>query len=133
MPNEPNDDLFRNFAKVMEDIISNLSLDENSRFVGCTIITGHGGEPRFIPLDEFEDEDQDDIDYEMIESPEKIFITAEMSPDAEIAPEIDIQPDIVKINMDGREVLIELPCLVHTGQSFSKIRNGIIDIICEKL
>ncbi len=133
MPNEPNDDLFKNFAKVMEDIISSLSLDENTRFVGCTIITSQGGEPRFIPLDEYEDEVPDDIDYEMIESPDRIFITAEMSPEAECLPGIDIQPDIVKISMDDKELVIDLPCLVHAGQSFSKIKNGVIDIICEKL
>lgn len=132
MPNEPNDDLFKNFAKVMEDIISNLSLDDNARFV-CTIITSQGGEPRFISLDEFEDEEPDDIDYEMIESPDRIYITAEVSPEADPLPEIDIQPDTVKISMDGNEVVIELPCLVHAGQSFSKIKNGVIDIICEKL
>lgn len=133
MPNEPNDDLFKNFAKVMEDIISNLSLDDDTRFVGCTIITSQGGEPRFIPLDELEEEVQNDIDYEMIESPDKIYITAEVSPEAEFIPDIDIQPDTVKISMEGRELVIELPCLVHVGQSFSKVKNGVIDIICEKL
>jgi hypothetical protein len=133
MPNEPNDDLFKNFAKVMEDILSNLSLDENTRFVGCTIITGQGGEPRFIPLDEFEAEMPDDIDYEMIESPDRIYITAEISPEAEAIPDIDIQPDTVKISIDGKEAVIELPCLIHAGQSFSNIKNGVIDIICEKL
>lgn len=133
MPNEPNDDLFKNFAKVMEDILSSLPLDENSRFVGCTIITSQGGEPRFIPLDEMEDEGGEDLDYEMIESPDKIYITAEMSPEAESAPDIDIQPDTVKISIDGDDVVIELPCLVHAGQSFSNVRNGVIDIICEKL
>jgi len=133
MPNEPNDDLFKNFAKVMEDIISNLSLDEDTRFVGCTIITSQGGEPRFIPLDELEEEVQDDVDYEMIESPDKIYITAEVSPEAEVFPDVDIQPDTVKISMEDKEVVIELPCLVHAGQSFSKVKNGVIDIICEKL
>ena len=133
MPNEPNDDLFKNFAKVMEDILSNLSLDENTRFVGCTIITSQGGEPRFIPLDEFETELPDDIDYEMIESPDRIYITAEISPETEAIPDIDIQPDTVKISIDGKEAVIELPCLIHTGQSFSNIKNGVIDIICEKL
>lgn len=134
MPNEPNDDLFKNFAKVMEDIISNLSLDDDTRFVGCTIITSQGGEPRFIPLDELEEEVQDDIiDYEMIESPDKIYITAEVSSEAELFPDIDIQPDTVKISMEDKEVIIELPCLVHADQSFPKVKNGVIDIICEKL
>ncbi|WP_421909907.1 Hsp20/alpha crystallin family protein [Methanolacinia petrolearia] len=133
MPNEPNDDLFKNFAKVMEDILSNLSLDENTRFVGCTIITGQGGEPRFIPLDEFETEMPDDIDYEMIESHDRIYITAEISPETEAIPDIDIQPDTVKISIDGKEAVIELPYLIHTGQSFSNIKNGVIDITCEKL
>jgi HSP20 family molecular chaperone IbpA len=133
MPNEPNDDLFKNFAKVMEEILSNLSLDDNTRFVGCTIITGQGGEPRFIPLDEFETEMPDDIDYEMIESPDRIYITAEIPPETGAIPDIEIQPDTVKLSIDGKEVLIELPCLIHAGQSFSNIKNGVIDIICEKL
>ena len=134
MSNEPNDDLFKNFAKVMEDFISSLSLDENVRFVGCTIIGGQGcDKPRLIPFDEYDEEDtDDDIDYEMIEAPDKVFITAELLPETEGKPEIEIDTKIVKISVDGHEIEIDLPCKIRTDKSNFVIRNGIVDIVCEK-
>lgn len=134
MSNEPNDDLFKNFAKVMEDFISNLPLDENVRFVGCTIIGGQGWDkPRLIPFDEYEDDaPDDDIEYEMIDAPDKIYITAELLPETEGVPEIEISTDTVRISVDDREVEIDLPCGIQAEKSTSVIRNGIIDIICEK-
>ena len=65
MANEPNDDVFRNLAKVMEEIISSLPLDENARFVGCTIISGRGDEPHIFQMDNQEMPEPKEVEYEI--------------------------------------------------------------------
>jgi hypothetical protein len=91
MPTNPYDDAFRNLAKVMEELLNNLSLDENPRFVGCTIITGPGEDPRIIQFDT--DEENDEIAYELIESDDCIYITADIPPSLANEPYADIQAD----------------------------------------
>ncbi|MDD3977771.1 heat-shock protein Hsp90 [Methanomicrobium antiquum] len=132
MANEPNDDVFKNLAKVMEDIISSLPLDENARFVGCTIISGHGEEPRIFQMDG-QSGNEDDLEYEVMEGPEKVYVTVELPSDVITKPYIDIQPEFVRICFDESENSIRLPCMVQAGQSVSNIKNGILDIICDKL
>jgi hypothetical protein len=131
MPTNPYDDAFRNLAKVMEELLNNLSLDENPRFVGCTIITGPGEEPRIIQFDTTEDDDE--IDYELIESDECIFITAEIPPSLGSEPYADIQSDAVRICMGPCEVTVALPSPINIGMSYYDVRNGVMDIVCHKL
>lgn len=63
MANEPNDDVFRNLAKAMEEMIRNLPGDEPPRFIGCTIISGSGDDGHIFHMDDFED----DLDYDLVE------------------------------------------------------------------
>ena len=108
MANEPNDDVFRNLAKVMEEIISSLPLDENARFVGCTIISGRGDGPHIFQMD---DQDLPEIKepiYEILEGPDKVYITTEMPYGAKTMPYIDVQSEMVRICFDEKEKTIKL-------------------------
>jgi HSP20 family molecular chaperone IbpA len=131
MPKNPYDDAFRNLAKVMEELLNNLSLDENPRFVGCTIITGPGEDPRIIQFDT--DEEDEEITYELIESDECIYITADIPPSLANEPYADIQAEAVRICMGSVEVTVALPSPVNIGKSHYDVRNGIMDIVCHKL
>jgi HSP20 family molecular chaperone IbpA len=130
MPKNPYDDAFRNLAKVMEELLNNLSLDENPRFVGCTIITGPAEDPRII---QFDTDEEDEITYELIESDECIYITAEIPPAIPNEPYADIQTETVRICMGSYEVAVALPSPVNVAKSYYDVRNGIMDIVCYKL
>jgi hypothetical protein len=115
---------------VMEELLNNLSLDETQRFVGCTIITGPGEETRII---QFDDTGEEEIEYELIESDECIYITAEILPSISHEPYADIQAETVRICMGCHEVTIALPAPVNIAKSYYDVRNGIMDIVCHKL
>jgi len=134
MTREPNDDILRNFAKAMEDIISSLPVSENARFLGCTIISGNGGDPFVFRSDDEGNTDGDEgIDYELIDSSERIYVTVALPSDVSKMPDVDIQPDFILIVVDGVEVRVDLPSSVHAGQSYFVAKNGILDIVCEKI
>jgi len=133
MANEPNDDVFKNLAKVMEDIISSLPFDENARFVGCTIISGHGEEPRIFQMDGKGLPDVDELDYEVVEGPDKVYITVELPSDVNLIPYIDVQPELVRICFDENENSVKLPCMVLAGKSACNLKNGVLDIVCDKI
>jgi hypothetical protein len=130
MTTNHNDDIFKNIAKAMEELLNNMPIDESSRFIGCTIITGPGEDPKIFHVDDSNDEE---INYEVIEGPEKIYISAEVPASVRNAPYVDIQQDKVVIHVDDDEVTIDLPCSAHIGQSTYTVSNGIIDIVCQKL
>ena len=130
MANTPYDDTLKNLARAMEELLNNLSLDESARFVGCTIITGLGDESRIIHLDT---EGNEDINYEIIEGPDSIYITAEIPPGTRNEPYADIQSKMIRVFIDDDEVVIDLPVPIHVGQSSYEVRNGIMDIVCKKL
>ncbi|WOF15422.1 heat-shock protein Hsp90 [Methanoplanus sp. FWC-SCC4] len=132
MTNEPNDDVFRNLAKVMEDIITGLHIDENARFIGCTIISGPGGDPRIFQTDE-QDEGHEEPEYEIIDGSDKLYVTLELPPDLDDIPGADIQPDMIRVSIDDMDIDIPLPSTVDTGKSFYNVNNGVLDIICEKI
>lgn len=133
MKREPNDDILRNFAKAMEDIISSLPFSENARFLGCTIITGNGGDPFVFRSDDEDDlGDDEGVDYEVIDGPEKIYVTVSLPSDIVDLPDVDIQPEFIKIIVDGVEVRVDLPCSIDAGQSNFVAKNGILDIVCAK-
>lgn len=129
MPSDSYEDVFKNLARAMEDVLNNLSLDD-ARFVGCTIITGTGDDPRILNIDDVE---KDNIVYEMMESPENIFITAEIPPTTSTAPYAAIQTDSVIIHADDCELVINLPCSINIARSCYAVQNGIMDIVCYKL
>ncbi len=93
----PYDDFLKNLAKLVEDIIKNMPDSENTRFIGCTIIAGGANG---IPMVPGAGNGKREIRYEMIETGDRIFITAEIPPGTKNAPYADITPDSVRICID---------------------------------
>lgn len=129
MANEPNDDIFRNLAKAMEEMIRNLPGEDSPRFVGCTIISGSGDDGRIFHMDDFEDE----LDYDLIEDSDYFYITLELSGEESDAPRVEFMDEVVRVTIDGREIEVPLSAPIHIGQSRYGIKNGVMDIICRKL
>jgi len=124
------DDVFKNLARVMEDIFSNLNIDDKARFVGCTIISGSGDTPKIMHLDEAA---RPDLQYEVYEDNERIYISAIMPPNPEHLPVADIRSDMVIISVDGTETNVALPKQVDITRCSYEIRNGVMDITCCKI
>ncbi|MDE4907552.1 Hsp20/alpha crystallin family protein [Methanogenium marinum] len=129
MANEPYDDVFRNLAKAMEEMIRNLPGDEPPRFIGCTIISGSGDDGRIFHMDDFEDE----FDYDLVEDSGFFYITLELSGDESSAPRVEFRDQEVRVTIEGREFDIPLSAPIHQGQGRFGIKNGVLDIICPKL
>ena len=131
MPTDPYDDLFKNLAKAIEDLFTNLSHDEPARIIGCTIISGSADSS--VLEDEEGSDDDGSFDYELIDGPECIYITGEIPPHSDNLPVVKIMPSSVSISVDGDETEIELPIEVQKDDSRSVIKNGMLDIVCRKV
>jgi HSP20 family molecular chaperone IbpA len=129
MANEPNDDVFRNLAKAMEEMIRNLPGNEPPRFIGCTIISGSGDDGRIFHMDEYEDE----FDYDLVEDSGFFYITLELSGEESSAPRVEFRDQAVQVTIDGRDYDVPLSAPIHQGQCRFGIKNGVLDIICPKL
>lgn len=129
MVNEPNDDIFRNLAKAMEEMIRNLPGEHSPRFVGCTIISGSDDDGRIFHMDDFEDE----FDYDLVEDSDYFYITLELSGEESAAPRVEFMDQMVRVTIDGRDFEVPLSAPIHMGQSRYGIKNGVVDIICRKL
>ncbi|KAF1077883.1 CS domain-containing protein [Methanogenium sp. MK-MG] len=129
MANEPNDDVFRNLAKAMEEMIRNLPGDEPPRFIGCTIISGSGDDGRIFHMDDFED----DFDYDLVEDSGFFYITLELSGEESSAPRVEFLDQEVRVIIDGRNFDVPLSAPINPGESKFGIKNGVLDIICSKL
>jgi hypothetical protein len=130
MSTDPYENIFKNLAKAMEELINTISDDESPRFIGCTIVTGGGDDPRIFRFDGSEDEE---IAYEAIEGPESIYITAVIPPQANNTPFADIHPNFIRICADDLEVRVDLPCAIDVGRSTYTVQHGVMDIVCHKL
>ncbi len=128
MATDPNDDVFRNLARVMEELLSNFSTDQPARFIGCTIISGPGNEPKFIRTDEDND---NEINYEVVNDRKCIYITAELPPAIESEAYAEIMAECVRIFAGDMKTEIPLECRVVAEESTYSVRNGLIDIICK--
>ena len=129
MANEPDDDIFRNLAKAMEEMIRNLPGDESPRFVGCTIISGLGDDGRIFRMDDCED----NFDYDLVEDSDYFYITLELSGEESSAPHIEFLDQEVRVTINDRDYEVALSAPIHQGQSRFGIKNGVVDIICPKL
>ena len=129
MANEPDDDIFRNLAKAMEEMIRNLPGDESPRFVGCTIISGMGDEGRIFRMDDCED----NFDYDLVEDSDYFYITLELSGEESSATKIEFLDQEVRVKINDRDYEVALSAPIHQGQSRFGIKNGVVDIICPKL
>jgi hypothetical protein len=111
-------------------ILSSLARDENARFVGCTIITGSGGEPRFFQIDE---QGEQDINFETVEGPETVYVTVELPTYTDMTPYAEIEEDRILLCFEDGRITIDLPCRVDASESDVSVKNGIMDIVCRKL
>ncbi len=130
MQNNPYDDFLKNLAKLVEEIIKNMPEKDSARFVGCTIITGNISEnPDIFHINNKGDED---LDYELIETEDRIFITADLPRGYSAVAYAEINPETVYIIVDDERTAIELPDRVDLIHSFYQVRHGVMDIILKK-
>jgi hypothetical protein len=131
-PNGPYDDVFRNLAKIVEDIVKNMPDSQHARIVGYTIITRQpsGGDPEIFGPSPPED---DDIPYEVTESDDQIFITATMPSDPRNAPFADIESSCVRIIIDDKVITVMLDHPVDRIHSYYRIHRGVMDITLKKV
>ena len=130
MPNSPYDDFLKNLAKMVEDVIRNMPEGDSARFIGCTIISGSPGDlpGQVVPVQGA----GEDLHYELIETEDRIFITAELPPGSRTAAYADIKPTRVEIVIGEKRTGIELDSPVDLIHSFYQVRHGVMDIILKK-
>lgn len=128
MPGNPYDEIARNIAAMVEDMMRKMDKGDSPQFIGCTIVSGGGA-----PYKMSNNRRKDDI-YEMIETDDQIYITAEI-PAGTDDENLDIIIDEMKIIlvMDGREAEIQLESPVYPEECEYFVQNGVIDIICPKI
>jgi hypothetical protein len=131
-PNNPYDDVFNNLAKIVEDIVKNMPDNEHARIVGYTIITRQpqNGDPG-VYMGGAPDDDGE-IPYEMTETEDQIFITAEMPPTIKNSPYTDIEPERVRIIADDRTTTIMLEHKIDRIHSYYRVHRGVMDITLKK-
>jgi hypothetical protein len=131
-PNNPYDDVFNNLAKIVEDIVKNMPDNEHARIVGYTIITRQpqNGDPGIFRAGMPEDDGE--IPYEMTETADQVFITAEMPVTLRNAPIVDIEPERVRITADDITTTIMLNHTVDRIHSYYRIHRSVMDITLKK-
>lgn len=128
--NTPYDDFLKNLAQLVEEIMKNIPDRENARFVECTIITGSPSEmPTVFHIRKPRVEE---IQYEVIDSDDTVFITARIPPDTKSAAYADVQRDHVGIIIGDQSVTIPLEQPADVIHSFYMVRHGVMDIIVRK-
>jgi len=128
MPGNPYDEIARNIAAMVEDMMKKMDKGDSPQFIGCTIVSGGAA-----PLKIRNNRERDEI-YEMIETDDQIFITADIP--AGIDDErLDIIIDEMKVTlvMDGRETGITLGSPISPEGTEHFVQNGVIDIVCPKI
>jgi hypothetical protein len=130
-PNGPYDDVFKNLAKIVEDIVKSMPDHQNARIVGYTIITRQtSSDPEMFQGGVLDDDGE--IPYEFTESDDKVFITATLPADPVNAPWADIQQDRVHINVDNKDTTIMLDHPVDRIHSTYRVHRGVMDITLAK-
>jgi hypothetical protein len=128
MYRQPNDEITRILAGLMEKLIRDIGDDDTRRMVGFTIIASSGDNQ-----DENDRVEKNPKDtYEIVEGPDRIFITSELPAELTTAPYVDIRPDQVVLFIEGTETVIELPAKIDVIRSSYQIRRRTLDILCYK-
>jgi HSP20 family molecular chaperone IbpA len=128
----PYDDVFSNISKIMEEIVKSMPEHQHARIVGYTIITRGSNEPPAV-FRLGRDDDDDDIPYEVVETDDTIYITAEMPPNPKNAPFADIRVTSVRICVDNRQTTIVLDHPVDVIHSWYRLHRGVLDITLKKV
>ncbi|MDD4255204.1 MAG: CS domain-containing protein [Methanofollis sp.] len=124
MPNNPYDEIFKSLAKILGEMTGENG--EPPRIIGCTIIAG-GGVPH---REEEMPEDDDGIDYEVVEGEDCVYVTAEVPPEAEIAAEFG--PREVTLTVGDATETIDFEAEIDGEGSSYSVNNGILDVVCRK-
>jgi len=132
-PNGPYDDVFKNLARIVEDIVKNMPESQNARIIGYTIITRQteSGDPEVFRLGQPEDDGE--VPYEVVETDDAFFITAELPADLTNAPFADIETQCVRIIADDRITTIMLDIPVDRVHSYYRVHRGVMDISLKKI
>ncbi len=129
MANNPYDEMFKNIARLMERILSEMPL-QDPKIIGFTIVSGSPEGAYPDPSGESEDEGSD---VEVVEGDDCIYITAEVDARAQGAPYVTFQPDSVTLCTGGEEeTIIDLDCEIDVLHSFYNVQHGVIDAVCRK-
>jgi HSP20 family molecular chaperone IbpA len=80
-----------------------------------------------------DDDDDDGIPYEVVESDSMIYITAEMPSDPKNLPFADIQVNTIRICVDNRETTIVLDHPIDVIHSYYRVHRGVLDITLQKI
>ena len=127
----PYDDIFSNISKIMEEIVKNMPEHQHARIVGYTIITRGSNEPPAV-YRIGRDDDYDDISYEVVETNDTIYVTAQMPQDPKNAPFADIRVGSVRICVDDRQTTIVLDHPIDVIHSWYRLHRGVLDITLRK-
>jgi len=132
-PGGPYDDVFKNLARIVEDIVKNMPESQNARIIGYTIITRQteSGDPEVFRMDTPDDDGE--VPYEVVETDNEIFITAELPIDLKNAPFADIETQCVRIVADDRITTIMLKGPIDRIHSYYRVHRGIMDISLRKI
>lgn len=126
----PYDELMRQIARIVEDIVKSFPDQKNARFIGCTIISGTNSDaPKVFHV---RSEKPPEISYELIEAEDRIFITALIPPEVPALAYADIRPDAVYIRAGNLQASITLQRPIDVIHSFYRVRHGIMDIVLSK-
>ncbi|HOI12900.1 MAG TPA: hypothetical protein PLG75_03535 [Methanoculleus sp.] len=129
MANNPYDEMFRDIARLMERILSEMPL-QDPRIIGFTIISGV---PEGAPYLDLSEEEGDESTVEVVEGDDCIYITAMANGRAGGAPYVTFQKDSVTLCTGGdEETVIDLDCEIDVPHSFYNVQHGVIDAVCPK-
>lgn len=128
MSRQPNDEIAKILAGLMEKLIRDIGDGDDRRMVRFTLVTASGtapdeqgmnGEDRHIP-------------YEVVEGPDRIFVTAELPAILTMAPYVDIKSDRIILYIEEKEMVIDLPAKIDVTRSSYQIRRRTLDVLCYK-
>ncbi|MDK2915888.1 MAG: hypothetical protein PWR25_445 [Euryarchaeota archaeon] len=129
MANNPYDEMFRDIARLMERILSEMPPCD-PKIIGFTII---GGLPEGIPFPDVAGDGEREPDIEVIEGDDCVYITAVVNARADGAPYVTFREDSVTLCTGGdKETVIDLDCEIDVLHSFYNVQHGVIDAVCPK-
>lgn len=131
-PGGPYDDVFNNLARIVADLVNNMPDGQQARIIGYTIITREAGSGDPVIFNGGSSDDRGEVPYEVVETEDEIFITAELSSDLKNSPVAEIETETVRIIADDRVTTILLPRPIDRIHSYYRVHRGLMDISLRK-
>lgn len=129
MPNNTDDRSYRDLARLLEHLIRNLPSPEPGQVVGFTVMTGAVPDgPQVFGFAE----DTGEIDYELTEGQDEIFVTLDVPSDLRTAPYVDIQAQQIRIMLDDQVIEVTMPVPIDVRHCYYQVRHGVMDVQCRK-